>query len=66
MSNSRIVSPNITDNSQIHLTGLGLINLFASDLLIFIDKNLIESEGSNWLIDNKVTDLKFGEINCDL
>ena len=63
MSNSRIVSPNITDNSQIHLTGLGLINLFASDLLIFIDKNLIESEGSNWLIDNKVTDLKFGEIN---
>jgi len=63
MSNSRIVSPNITDNSQIHLTGLGLINLFASDLLIFIDKHLIESEGNNWLLNNKVKDLKFGEIN---
>ena len=58
-----IVSPNTSDSSQIHLTGLGLINLFASDLLIFIDKHLIESEGNNWLVDNKVKDLKFGEIN---
>jgi hypothetical protein len=63
MNELRIVSPNLSDSSQIHLTGLGLINLFASDLLIFIDKHLIESEGNNWLVDNKVKDLKFGEIN---
>jgi len=63
MNKLRIASPNISDSGQIHLTGLGLINLFASDLLIFIDKHLIESEGNNWLVDNKVKDLKFGEIN---
>ncbi len=63
MNKLRIVSPNIFDSGQIHLTGLGLINLFASDLVIFIDKHLIESDGNNWLVDNKVKDLKFGEIN---
>jgi hypothetical protein len=63
MNELRIVSPNLSDFGQIHLTGLGLINLFASDLLIFIDKHLIESEGNNWLLNNKVKDLKFGEIN---
>lgn len=63
MNELRIVSPNTSDSSQIHLTGLGLINLFASDLLIFIDKHLIESEGNNWLVDNKVKDLRFGDIN---
>lgn len=63
MNKLRIASPVISDSSQIQLAGLGLINLFAADLLIFIDKNLVESEGSNWLIDNKVKDLKFGEIN---
>ena len=63
MNKLRIASPVISDSSQIQLAGLGLINLFAADLLIFIDKNLVESEGSNWLNDNKVKDLKFGEIN---
>ena len=63
MNKLRIALPVITDSGQIQLAGLGLINLFAVDLLIFIDKNLVESEGSNWLNDNKVKDLKFGEIN---
>ena len=63
MSDLRLRNPDLTNRSEIQVYGLGLINLFTSDLFNFIDLILIKSEGINWLQDNKVKDLKFAEVN---
>jgi len=63
MSDLRLRNPDLTNKSEVQIYGLGLINLFTSDLFNFIDHILIKSEGINWLQDNRVKDLKFADVN---
>lgn len=63
MSDVRLRAPSLDNNSEIQAYGLGLINLFTSDLFDFINLILIKSEGNNWVQDHKIKDLKFAELN---
>jgi hypothetical protein len=63
MNDLRLRTPDLSSNSEIQTYGLGLINLFTSDLFEFINLILVKSEGNNWLQDTKVKDLKFAELN---
>jgi len=44
----RITKPDLTISGQINQTGIGLINLFTSDLFEFIDSNLRKLLGEDW------------------
>ena len=54
---SRIAMPNLSELNQVHVTGIGLINIFTSDLFDFINKSLSKSKGQNWLIDLQVQNI---------
>lgn len=53
----RVVLPNLEVSSQIQATGTSLINVFASDLFDFIDKDLKKSLGANWLLEMQIQTL---------
>lgn len=53
----RVVLPNLEVSSQIQATGTSLINVFASDLFVFIDKELKKSLGVNWLLEMQIQTL---------
>ena len=48
--NSRIALPDLAVPTQVHAAGIGLINVFTSDLFEFIDKGLRKTIGTNWLV----------------
>lgn len=60
---NRIATPNLEAPTQIHAAGLGLINLFASDLFDFIDGAMKKNIGKHWLTDLQVNNLGAGELN---
>jgi hypothetical protein len=45
----RLAIPDMSQDGQIHQTGLGLINLFGSGLFNFLNKELENTEGVDWL-----------------
>ncbi len=59
----RVAIPNLEIEAQVHAAGLSIISTFAIDLFDFINKSLIKSNGSNWLVDMKVKDLKSNDLN---
>ncbi|CAN2189042.1 hypothetical protein MCEMRE217_00474 [Candidatus Nanopelagicaceae bacterium] len=63
MANNRIAEPDFSSESQIHSTGLSLINLFAQDLFAFIDKGLAKEKGKNWLTDLQLIKMNVSEVN---
>ena len=63
MGNNRIAEPDFSSESQIHSTGLSLINLFAQDLFAFIDKGLAKEKGKNWLTDLQLIKMNVSEVN---
>ncbi len=60
---NRIAKPDLAIESQIHSTGIGIINLFAQDLLTFIDAGLTKEKGKNWLTDLQLAKMNIGEVN---
>ncbi len=60
---SRIATPNLEITTQIHAAGLGLINLFTSDLFDFIDSAMKKTIGKQWLTDMQINNLGPGEVN---
>lgn len=50
----RIALPNLEITNQVHSAGIGLINVFTSDLFDFIDKALKKTKGPNWLVEMQV------------
>jgi hypothetical protein len=60
---SRIATPDLAANTQIHAAGLGLINLFTSDLFDFIDNAMKKTIGKQWLTDLQINNLGTGEVN---
>lgn len=63
MKLNRIAKPDLAIESQIHSTGIGIINLFAQDLLTFIDAGLTKEKGKNWLTDLQLAKMNIGEVN---
>jgi hypothetical protein len=59
----RIADPDLTSESQIHSTGISLINLFALDLFDFVDSGLIRDKGKNWLTDLQLAKMDVSEVN---
>lgn len=51
---TRIALPNLEITNQVHAAGIGLINVFTSDLFDFIDKSLKKTRGPNWLVEMQV------------
>jgi hypothetical protein len=62
-NSSRIILPNLEVQTQIHATALSIISTFTIDLFDFINKSLVKSKGSNWLIEMKVENLRGRDIN---
>jgi hypothetical protein len=50
----RIALPELGISNQVHAAGIGLINVFTSDLFEFIDKSLKKTKGPNWLVEMQV------------
>lgn len=50
----RIALPDLLIPTQVNSAGVGLINVFASDLFDFIDKGLKKSKGPHWLTEMQV------------
>jgi hypothetical protein len=48
---SRIATPNLNVEQQVHQCGTGLINLFGEDLFNYLDVSLRQIKGDNWLVD---------------
>jgi hypothetical protein len=63
MKKTRIAKPDLTSESQIHSTGIGLINLFSQDLFSFIDLGLSKDKGKNWLTDLQLAKMSISEVN---
>ncbi len=63
MKQDRIAKPDLSSESQIHATGIGIINLFAQDLLSFIDAGLTKDRGKNWLTDLQLAKINISEVN---
>jgi hypothetical protein len=63
VSNNRIAKPDFSSESQIHSTGIGIINLFAQDLFSFIDAGLAKERGKNWLTDLQLAKMNISEVN---
>lgn len=59
----RIAQPDLTSESQIHSTGIALINLFAQDLLAFIDVGLSKEKGTKWLTELQISKMNISESN---
>ncbi len=59
----RIAQPDLTSESQIHSTGIALINLFAQDLLAFIDVGLSKEKGTKWLTELQILKMNISESN---
>lgn len=59
----RIAQPDLTSESQIHSTGIALINLFAQDLLAFIDVGLSKEKGTKWLTELQISKINISESN---
>jgi hypothetical protein len=59
----RIAQPDLTSESQIHSTGIALINLFAQDLLAFIDAGLRKEKGTKWLTELQILKMNISESN---
>jgi hypothetical protein len=53
----RVVLPSLEVASQVQATGTSLINVFASDLFEFIDKDMKKTSGANWLIEMQIQTL---------
>jgi len=53
----RIALPDLAIPNQVNSAGVGLINAFASDLFDFIDKNLREAKGPNWLVEMQISNV---------
>ena len=60
---NRIAVPDLTSESQIHSTGIAIINLFAQDLFTFIDSGLSKEKGKNWLTDLQLAKMNISESN---
>jgi hypothetical protein len=63
MKQNRIAKPDLASESQIHSTGLSLINLFSQDLFNFIDSGLSKEKGKNWLTDLQLAKMSISEDN---
>jgi len=63
MNKNRIAEPDFASESQVHSTGLSLINLFAQDLFGFIDKGLAKEKGKNWLTDLQLAKMNLSDVN---
>ncbi len=59
----RLAIPDMSQDGQIHQTGLGLINLFGSDLFTFLNKELENTEGVDWLTKYRRTNLIYQNYN---
>ena len=61
--NVRIATPNLSQENQIHQTGLAMINLFAEDLFGFLNENLQSNGNENWLINYRKNSLNYQNYN---
>lgn len=59
----RLAIPDFMQRHQINQTGIALINLFADDFFTWIDTELRESVGANWLIEYRKTQLYYLNYN---
>jgi hypothetical protein len=59
----RIAVPNLSEEDQIHQTGIGLINLFGIDLFRLLNSKLNSSEGEDWLTTYRKTSLIYQNYN---
>lgn len=59
----RIAQPDLNSEIQIHSTGIALINLFAQDLLAFIDLGLSKEKGTKWLTELQISKMNISESN---
>ena len=59
----RIANPDLLQEEQVHQTGLAIINLFATDLFAYINKEMEISEGANWLMDYRRGNIVYRNYN---
>lgn len=62
-SSMRLAVPDLNQDGQIHQTGLGLINLFGSDLFSEINRELEKTDGIDWLTNYRKTNLVYQNYN---
>jgi hypothetical protein len=59
----RLAIPNLSQEEQVHQTGVALINLLGVDFFDFIDENLKSSDGSEWLTTYRKSNLVYANYN---
>jgi hypothetical protein len=59
----RVAIPDLEQESQIHHTGIGLINLLGTDLFGILNNKLEESEGADWLTKYRKSSLVYLNYN---
>ena len=59
----RIAIPNLSEEEQIHQTGIGIINLFGIDLFKFLSFKLNSTNGENWLTTYRKSSLIYQNYN---
>lgn len=59
----RLAIPDLEQEGQIHQTGIGLINLLGIDFFNFINFNLEQTDGKDWLTNYRKTNLVYQNYN---
>ncbi len=59
----RLAKPDLTQEEQIHQTGLAVINLFGSDFFRFINETLEKKDGTDWLTNYRKSNLVYANYN---
>jgi len=59
----RLAIPNLSQEDQVHQTGIGLINLLGGDLFDWINAKLEKDEGINWLTEYRKSSLVYLNYN---
>jgi hypothetical protein len=59
----RLAKPDLSQEEQVHQTGLAIINLFGSDFFRFINENLEKNEGLDWLTNYRKSNLVYANYN---
>lgn len=59
----RLAVPNLDQEEQVHQAGLGVINIFGSDFFDFIDKELCNTDGVDWLTQYRKSNLVYANYN---
>lgn len=59
----RIAAPDLSQEEQVHQSGLALINLFATDLFTYISREMETKEGADWLIEYRRSNISYRNYN---